>query len=72
MSNLINFDQMVQDAQILKETDLQSQLSSLPTVSSRIRYLNSIGTKRTEIALILNIRYQHVRNVLTQILKTPT
>lgn len=39
-------------------------LSTFSTTSSKIRYLDSIGTKRTEIAKILNIRYQHVRNTL--------
>jgi len=38
--------------------------NSLPTKSSKIRYLNSYGWKRGEIAKYLNIRYQHVRNVL--------
>lgn len=41
----------------------------LKTKSSIIRYLDSEGFKRSEIANHLNIRYQHVRNVLTQPLK---
>lgn len=40
-----------------------------PTTSARIRFLNARGVKKTEIALILNIRYQHVRNVLAYQLK---
>ena len=34
------------------------------TVSRKIRELSSLGVTRSEIAKILNIRYQHVRNVL--------
>lgn len=40
-----------------------SQLETLSTTSAKIRYLTSIGKKRGEIAKMLNIRYQHVRNV---------
>jgi hypothetical protein len=39
------------------------------TTSSQIRYLNSIGWKRGDIARLLNKRYQHVRNVLITPLK---
>ena len=39
------------------------------TVSGKIRYLTSIGMKRGEVAKMLNIRYQHVRNVLVTPLK---
>ena len=34
------------------------------TVSRKIRELSSLGVTRSEIGKILNIRYQHVRNVL--------
>jgi len=34
------------------------------TKSSQIRYLDSCGLKRGQIAKVLNIRYQWVRNVL--------
>jgi len=34
------------------------------TKSSQIRYLHSLGHSRSSIATHLNIRYQHVRNVL--------
>lgn len=33
--------------------------------SAKIRQLDKIGYKRSEIAKMLNIRYQFVRNVLT-------
>lgn len=40
--------------------------NSLSTTSSKIRYLSSIGMSRGDIARKLEIRYQHVRNVLLQ------
>ena len=40
------------------------KLKGLPTTSARIRYLNSLGWSRSEIAVKLDKRYQHVRNVL--------
>src|SRR5579871_2394495 len=36
----------------------------LPTKSAKIRALYKRGASRSEIATYLNIRYQHVRNVL--------
>ena len=48
---------------------LETKLESLPTKSARIRYLDSEAFTRSEIAKILNIRYQHVRNVLITPLK---
>lgn len=44
-------------------------LINLPSKSAKIRYLNSLGFSRSEISNILYIRYQFVRNVLTQIVK---
>ena len=44
--------------------DQLKSLDSCTTTSSRIRYLNSIGQTRSQIAKRLNKRYQHVRNVL--------
>lgn len=38
----------------------------LPTKSAKIRAMYRDGIKKTVIATTLNIRYQHVRNVLTQ------
>lgn len=37
--------------------------------SQIIRYLASLGYERSAIAKFLNVKYQHVRNVLTQPLK---
>ena len=46
-------------------TSAQSKkLDSFSTKSAKIRYLNSLEWSRGEIAKKLNIRYQHVRNVL--------
>lgn len=39
--------------------------------SNAIRALNSEGKTRSEIAKLLGIRYQHVNNVLNQVLKRP-
>jgi hypothetical protein len=53
---------------------------TLTTKSGWIRYLDSLGWSRGDIQRYLNstvlkgkkqIRYQHVRNVLTQEVKTP-
>jgi hypothetical protein len=35
-------------------------------VSAKIRYLTSLGYTRSDISKILNVRYQHVRNVQLQ------
>jgi len=42
----------------------RKQLNALPTTSARIRRLNELGFSRSEIAVELDKRYQHVRNVL--------
>ena len=44
---------------------------SLVTTSSKVRYLDSQGMSRGQIAKTLNIRYQHVRNVLITPVKNP-
>ena len=43
----------------------------LPTKSSKIRYLNSKDWTRGQIAKYMEIRYQHVRNVLITPVKNP-
>jgi hypothetical protein len=50
---------------------LDAYLMTLPSKSARIRYLDSLGYRRAVIAKHLNILYQHVRNVLTQVVKRP-
>jgi hypothetical protein len=46
-----------------------AEADKLSTKSAKIRFLDSAGYKRGTIATHLGIRYQHVRNVLTQPLK---
>lgn len=45
---------------------------ALPTKSAKIRVLNKEGWTRSEIARFMDIRYQHVRNVLITPIKDPT
>lgn len=44
--------------------NLEELMSKYQTKSGVIRFLDAEGMKRGEIAKLLNIRYQHVRNVL--------
>jgi DNA-binding transcriptional regulator YiaG len=46
------------------------QYETLVTKSSRIRFLSSTGMSTSDIARYMNIRYQHVRNVLITPLKS--
>ena len=48
---------------------IETALTSLPTKSAKIRFLHSKGFSRVEISKTLQIRYQHVRNVLITPLK---
>lgn len=50
---------------------LQTELSKLTTVSAKIRFLDSKGMSRGDIAKFLTIRYQWVRNVLITPVKKP-
>jgi hypothetical protein len=52
-----------------QEVFTRDELLNQKTTSDKIRFLFSRGIKKTEISLILNIRYQHVRNVLNYQLK---
>lgn len=45
------------------------EFAALTTKSSKIRYLDGLKWTRGEISKFMEIRYQHVRNVLTQPLK---
>ena len=55
---------------IKDERSLQiDEADKLTGKSAKIRYLDSAGWSRKEIAVHLGIRYQHVRNVLVTILK---
>lgn len=46
--------------------NMTSIAEGLPTKSAKIRALDAAGYKRADIARFLDIRYQHVRNVLIQ------
>lgn len=50
----------------------RDHLRGLGTTAAKIRYLHSLGYDRKEISNILFVRYQHVRNELTRIVKRPT
>lgn len=63
---------MTNTAQKFEEMTTDELLASFKTKSACIRYLDSLGWNRSKIATKLNIRYQHVRNVLTQELKKGT
>jgi len=52
-----------------KTVDPMAAINALPTTSAKIRALNAQGKSRSEIAKILDKRYQHVRNVLVTPLK---
>ncbi len=53
-----------------KLSDAQTAaLEALDTTSAKIRYLNAEGLSRADIARVLDIRYQWVRNVLITPLK---
>ena len=51
------------------KADISKTVDELPTVSAKIRYLDSQNVPRADIARILNKRYQHVKNVLDHPLK---
>jgi hypothetical protein len=52
--------------------DLEALLQGQKTVAGKIRALAAAGVPRAEIARILGKRYQHVRNVLEEPVKTST
>jgi AbrB family looped-hinge helix DNA binding protein len=45
-------------------SELRASVEHLPTTSAKIRALAERGVERADIARALDIRYQHVRNVL--------
>ena len=49
--------------------DVQAALDEMTTTAARIRFLDSKDFSKGDIARILNIRYQWVRNVLNTPLK---
>jgi AbrB family looped-hinge helix DNA binding protein len=48
----------------MARSDLGDTVAHLPTKSAKIRALAARGVARAEIARVLGVRYQHVRNVL--------
>lgn len=44
--------------------DVKKVLNELPSKSAKIRFLNAMGMGRGDISRVMEIRYQHVRNVL--------
>lgn len=48
---------------------IEALIETYKTKSAAIRYLDSEKVSRGDIARIMNIRYQHVKNVLDQELK---
>jgi len=51
--------------------ELKAKLNSLSTTSGKIRYLHSEEFSQGDIKRILNIRHQHVNNVLRTEVKNP-
>lgn len=60
---------MTTNTKVTIKLDLDKLMKEHQTKSAVIRYLASQNYKRADIARFMNIRYQHVRNVLTQPLK---
>ncbi len=52
------------------DTKVQAELDTLQTTASKIRFLDANKVSRGDIARILDIRYQWVRNVLNTPLKS--
>jgi AbrB family looped-hinge helix DNA binding protein len=48
----------------MAESDPRASVEHLPTTSAKVRVLAAQGVARAEIARLLGIRYQQVRNVL--------
>lgn len=55
-----------EDKKVVINEDLDKLMEQYKTKSAVIRYLNSQGHKRADIARFMGIIYQHVRNVLVQ------
>ena len=60
---------MTTQAKAKIEKKAQDVLGQETTKSSKIRQLAGMNYTRSQIAKMMNIRYQHVRNVLIQPLK---
>lgn len=78
--NILVDADIIEDVQVVevdangrkKKVDLsyeELEAQGLKNKSQIIRYLDAEGYSRSAIALFLNVRYQHVRNVLVTPLK---
>lgn len=56
---------IIEEGPVAKPDSYEHLLKELGTKSAVIRELNSRGWSRGAIARFMDIRYQHVRNVLT-------
>jgi len=57
MYNADNYDTPVTNSDLISETE------NLSTMAAKIRYLLEKGNSRSQVAKMLGIRYQWVRNV---------
>ena len=57
-------------AQVAVADELAAAVAALPTTSAKIRYLTAQNFTRSQVSEYLQIRYQHVRNVLITPLKS--
>jgi hypothetical protein len=57
-------EQAAKQDEVVVEFDAGAFIKKHGTKSAAIRALNAEGKSRSEIAELLKIRYQHVRNVL--------
>ncbi len=67
LSSEIDFEQIEIDlilSENAREKEEDSRIAQLPSKSAKIRALAKKGVSRANIAKILGIRYQFVRNVL--------
>lgn len=60
---------MNKEATVQATVNVDDEWMSLSTKSAQIRYLSAMGKTNSEISKMMNIRYQHVRNVLITPLK---
>lgn len=68
-SKAVKTEATPESAAIERKEELLKLVESLVTKSAKIRLLAADGVSTSEIAKVLDIRYQHVRNVLTTQLK---
>jgi len=71
MKHFINEETKMSKSSIKKSESDISIPETILTTSGKIRYLDSQNLTRGQISKVLNIRYQHVRNVLITPVKNP-